>query len=373
MRLFYVNSQIHSYEKLSDFINEFNPEKNDLIFTIKPLYEQFLKSQNLSCDYIFQEMFGEGEPSDLMIGKILADINVNKYRRVIGIGGGTIIDISKLLCLKKIKKTWSVLDMQTNLIKERQLIIIPTTCGTGSEVTNISVVSFESKKTKKGIVSDSLYPDHAVLIPELLKALPYKSFLLSSIDALIHAAESFLAPRSNIYTDMFCLEAIRNILTGYMALLDKGLDYRFEILDQFLTASNLSGIAFNNTGVGAVHALSYPLGSKYHIAHGESNYIFFVKIFKAYNSLNPLGKINILNKFLSNILNINSTNNVYSFLEENIFNKLLLRKNLRDYGVKKEDLKIFTEKVIKEQQRLLSNNYVALSREEIFDVYKSLY
>lgn len=373
MKLFHIKSKIYSFEKLSDFVNEFNPGKDDLIFTIKPIYEQFLSLTDLKCDYIFQETFGEGEPTDLMVDRILSAVNISKFNRIIGIGGGTIIDISKLLCLKNTGKTSDILDRQADLAKERELIIVPTTCGTGSEVTNISVISFEAKKTKKGIVSDSLYPDYAVLIPELLKALPYRSFLFSSIDALIHASESFLSPKANIYTDMFCLEAIKNILTGYLELLSKGAGYRLEILDQFLTASNFSGMAFNNTGVGAVHALSYPLGSEYHIPHGESNYIFFIKIFKTYNSLKPLGKINILNKFISKILNINGRCDVYNFLEEDIFNKLLPVKNLAGYGVKEKDLGMLADKVIKEQQRLLSNNYTALSRKEIFDIYKTLY
>jgi len=373
MRLFYVRSQVHSYQKLPDFAGEFSLGKNDLIFTIKPIYEQFLNLMNLKCDCIFQEMFGEGEPTDVMVDKIKSAAGINRYDRIVGIGGGTIIDISKLLCLRGTKKTLDILKDCTNLVKEKQLIIVPTTCGTGSEVTNISVISFEAKKTKKGIVSDSLYPDHAVLIPELLKALPYRSFLLSSIDALIHASESFLSPRSNAYTDMFCLEAIKAIITGYMALLENGADHRFEILNQFLLASNFSGMAFNNTGVGAVHALSYPLGSAYHIAHGESNYIFFIKIFKTYSSLKPQGKIDVLNKFLSNILGIGSTSDVYSYLEENILNKLLPLKKLAFYGVKKEDLEILADRVIEEQQRLLSNNYTTLSRKEIFDIYKALY
>jgi len=373
MRLFNIKPQIYGYKKLNDFFSDFNVTKKDLVFTIEPLYEQFIRHNHIEADFIFLESFGIGEPTDTMIDSIKDSIDLSRFKRIIGIGGGSVIDIAKLLCLSNNLCISKIAENISDLKKEKELVIIPTTCGTGSEVTNISVVSFEKRGTKKGIVSDTLYADFAVLVPELLEILPYNSFIFSSIDAFIHAAESFLAPKSSIYTDMFCLEAMKDIINGYMLMVNKGKNCRFEVFEKFLFASNFAGIAFNITGVAAVHALSYPFGSKLHVAHGESNYVFFTEVFKTYTDLNPGGKIAELNKYLKSILGIRSPVDAYTYLEENIFSSLFPKKRLADYGVRKKDIKIFTDKVVKEQQRLLANNYLFLSEDNILNIYNSLY
>ncbi len=110
-----------------------------------------------------------------------------------------------------------------------------------------------------GLGTDELFADHAVLIPELVKGLPYRFFVASSIDALIHAIESYVSPKANPYTEVFSVKAMELILKGYMQIIEKGEEYRKEIIEEFVIGSNYAGIAFGNTGVGAVHALSYPL------------------------------------------------------------------------------------------------------------------
>lgn len=161
--------------------------------------------------------------------------------------------------------------------KDRQLIIVPTTCGTGSEMTNLSVINMTNIETKIGLVSDDLHEDYAILIPELLKGLPFEFFLFSSIDAFIHEAGLYVSPGSNKYTELFSIKAIELILDGYQKLIVNGKDYRHIIIHNFLVASNFAGIAFGNTGVGAVHALSYTSGSKYNVLHGESTISFLLR------------------------------------------------------------------------------------------------
>lgn len=111
-----------------------------------------------------------------------------------------------------------------------------------------------------GLADDALLADDAVLIPELIRGLPYKFFVCSSIDALIHAVESYVSPKSNPYTQIFCRAAIESIIDVFKHIAAQGPEYRLERLREMLIASNYAGIAFGNTGVGAVHALSYPLG-----------------------------------------------------------------------------------------------------------------
>ncbi|KXZ40399.1 4-hydroxybutyrate dehydrogenase [Alkalithermobacter thermoalcaliphilus JW-YL-7 = DSM 7308] len=370
MKAIRVRTEIQKFDYLANFTNEFNIGKDDLIFTSKSLYDKYIKELNLESDIVLKDTYGSGEPSDEMIDNILNDIKNKEYSTVVAIGGGSIIDIAKFLVLEGFEKVVDLFERKVSPVKKRKLIAIPTTCGTGSEVTNISIAHITSKDTKMGIAKDELYPDYAVLIPQLLKNLPSKVFASSSIDALIHAVESFLSPKSNEYTELFSINAIKLILQGYIKIIENGFEYKESIIEDFIVGSNYAGIAFDNTGVGAVHALSYPLGGKYHVPHGEANYQFFTSVLRMYFEKNPKGKIVRLNKIFEDILG--KEKNVYDRLEE-VLDNLLKRNRLREYGMKSEDIKVFTDTVINTQQRLLSNNYAYLSKEDIYNIYKDLY
>lgn len=367
-----LQSALHKFNSFKEFSQEFNIGEEDCIFTNEFLYESFMKDISLKADFVFQEKYGMGEPSDEMINAVMSKINEKKYKRIIAVGGGTIIDISKLLALKYVKNCTDLFEKKVPIIKDKKLVIVPTTCGTGSEVTNISIAEIKDKQTKMGLAVDELYPEDAVLIPELVKSLPFNFFATSSVDALIHAIESFVAPKSNEYTELFSSQAIKLIIKGYKQVVEKGEEYRKEIIEDFLVASNYAGIAFGNTGVGAVHALSYPLGGVYHVPHGEANYQFFIEVFKTYNRKKTDGKIVEVNKILADLLEIDRDTNVYEELEK-LLNKLLRKKELKEYGMKEEEIESFADSVIEKQQRLLANNYISLSRDEIRDIYRRLY
>lgn len=371
MKLFYLPTQIDKYSSFSDFSNEFNLGEKDLILTRESVYNPFIKPLNLNCKVILQNKYGSGEPTDQMIDEIIKEVNEIDCNRIIAIGGGTVIDIAKLLIFENVNNTLDLFERKIPFIKNKKLIIIPTTCGTGSEVTNISIAEIKSKQTKMGLADNALFPDNAVIIPKLVKDIPYKYFIFSAIDALIHAVESYVSPKSNSLTESIGLHAIELILKGFIEINKNGQSYYSEIIEDFCLGSNYAGIVFGNTGVGAVHALSYPLGGNYHVPHGESNYQFLIEVFKRYNKLNPNGKIKSLNNFISNIIGCD-TENVYDSLED-ILSKLLNKKPLKEFGMKEEEILIFTESVLEKQQRLLANNYTPFSKEEIFDIYKSLF
>jgi 4-hydroxybutyrate dehydrogenase len=372
MKNFQLTPKIFTFGHFEEFAEEFNIGEGDLILTQEFIYDRFMKELNLKADFIFQERYGAGEPSDEMVNSIMRDLPEKEIRRIIAVGGGTVIDISKLLVFEGVTDVLDLFDRKVPFCRNRGLIIVPTTCGTGSEVTNISILELKSRKTKMGLAADELLPDSAVLIPELMRGLPFKFFVSSSIDALIHAVESYVSPKSNPYTELFAEKAIEMILKNYLKIAEKGEDYRQNLLMDFAIASNYAGIAFGNTGVGAVHAMSYPLGGVYHIPHGEANYQMFTEVFKAYNRKNPDGRIKGVNTILKHILNLSGDQDVYDKLDK-VLNKLLVKKPLREFGMKKEEIESFAENVIQSQQRLLANNYVTLSKEEIMEIYKKLY
>ncbi|MDR0768889.1 MAG: 4-hydroxybutyrate dehydrogenase [Dysgonamonadaceae bacterium] len=371
MQLFKLRTKLHQFNTFGDFAKEFDLGKNDLVITNEFLFEPFIKPLNLPCHFIMQEKYGVGEPSDEMMNRILTDVNHLNYKRIIAIGGGTVIDISKLFVLKNVADVTNAFERKIPIIKDKELVVIPTTCGTGSEVTNISIAEIKSKHTKLGLADDALLADDAVLIPELLKGLPFRFYAASAIDALIHAVESYVSPKASPYSQLFSKEAIGLSLDIFKNIANKGENYRFERLGDMLIASNYAGIAFGNAGVGAVHALSYPLGGAYHVPHGEANYQFFTKVFKVYQQKNPTGSIVALNHLLAEGLNT-STDKVYENLDA-ILAKMLPKKPLKEYGLKNTDIDVFTENVINTQQRLLANNYTPFTKEDIRNIFKELY
>ena len=196
-------------------------------------------------------------------------------------------------------------------------------------------------------------------------------FSSAQIDAFIHAIESYVSPKATLYTQMFSMKAMEMIIEGFRKIAEHGEEYRMNLLDDFLTASNLAGIAFGNAGTGAVHAMSYPLSGVYHVTHGEANYQFLTAVFAKYQELDPNGRIKKLNNFLSNILKCKS-DEVYTKIEK-LLDQIIARKPLHEYGMKEEEIESFAKTVEETQQRLLNQSYVKLTWQQMAEIYKELY
>ncbi|NLK64780.1 MAG: 4-hydroxybutyrate dehydrogenase [Tissierellia bacterium] len=370
MKELVVMPTIYKYLSSKDFAKDFKLGKDDLVIVSEKTYKQYFEHLNLECNVIYKRQYGSGEPSDDMVEAIYKDIK-NDFNRVVAIGGGGVLDIAKLLALKDVTPVTDLFDGKIKVKKEKNLILVPTTCGTGSEVTNISILALKDRGTKKGLASDEMFADSAVLIPELLNDLPFNVFATSSIDALIHAVESNLSPKSSFTTKLFGYKAIEIILEGYKKITAEGIEARIPLLEDFLIASTYAGIAFGNAGCAAVHALSYPLGATYHVPHGESNYLMFTEVMKNYMEIRADGEIAVLNRFIADILNCEI---VYVYEElEKLLNNIIPKKKLREYGMTETKIMEFTESVLANQGRLLANNYVELDKNRIYKIYRELY
>ena len=365
-----VRPEIYKYDSAKEFAEAFRLQKGDLILTNEYIYRPHFGALDLECDVICQENYGAGEPPDEMAEAILKDIK-GEPKRIIAVGGGTVLDLAKLFALKQVSPVLDHYDGKLPIKKNKKLILVPTTCGTGSEVTNIAILALISRGTKKGLAVDEMYADAAVLIPELLSGLPFGVFAASSIDALVHAVESSLSPKATATTRMFGYRAIEMILKGYLEIAEKGPGARLMLLDDFLTASNYAGIAFGNAGCAAVHALSYPLGAVYHVPHGESNYAMFTGVLKNYMELRPEGELLKLNRFIADLIGCRIPD-VYDETEK-LLNVLLPKKPLRAYGMKENEIERFTDSVLENQQRLLVNNFAEFDRDRILKIYRELF
>lgn len=363
MKQISIKPTIYQFKTFKEFLEEFEINENDIVissgFIIKN-YVDIIKAKMFDLDN-----YGEGEPTDLIINKLLADCNKINYKRIVAIGGGTAIDIAKFVALSNgCEDVNEMYDNKDNLVKYHELIAIPTTCGTGSEVTGVAVANRTKINTKQGLASPTLIPEYAVLIPELLKFLPYKVFATSSIDALIHSIESYLCPIATPYTDIFAIESIKLILNAYKKIALNKDSYK-DYAEELLRAANYAGISFGNASCGTIHAMSYAFGGKYHVAHGESNYQFLIPVMNYYKKVNPEGKIKDIENVINDILDGNGFAGLAQLLEN-----ILHHKPMSEYGAVQDDIKEFAESTVNNQQRLLSKGYVEMSLEAVQDLYQ---
>ena len=369
-----VVPKIYYFDTFKEFNEEFKIGKKDLLVTNEWIYTPYVAPLAIDTNIIYQENFGKGEPSDEMIDDMAKEMRKYDFDRIVAFGGGTIVDICKILALDIPERSEDLFTGKVAPKKLKQLIVVPTTCGTGSEVTNVAIAELKQLHVKKGIAVEETYADIAVLVPETLKGLPDFVFATSSIDALIHAAESYLSPKANPFTELYSLAAIEIIMNGYKKILETGkmdAKAREPYLKDFIIASNYAGIAFGNAGCAAVHALSYSIGGAFHVPHGEANYQFFTEVFKMYMKKDPKGKIAKANEIFANILGCDVAN-VYEELEK-FLGQIMVKKPLREYGMTETQIDEFTKSTVDNQQRLLGNNYCGLTDEEIRTIFANLY
>lgn len=371
MKLFQQKTTIQKFDHAEEFVKEYEIGEKDFILASKSIYDTYFKPLSLAGHVEYKSKYGAGEPTDIMIDALLDDFRKTDCERIIAIGGGAVIDMAKILVLDGDYSTKQIFKREVPLKKVRKLIAVPTTCGAGSEVSNVSITELTSIHSKLGLAVDEIYADEAVLIPELLSELPYSFFATSAIDAFIHAIESYVSPKANLYTEMFSMKAMEMIVNGFRLMLEKGEEYRMELLEDFLVASNLAGVAFGNAGTGAVHAMSYPLSGVYHVTHGEANYQFLTAVFAAYQRYKPDGKLRRLNHFLGEILECED-GEVYAEIAK-MLDKIISRKKLREYGMKEEEIVSFAKSVEESQQRLLNQSYVKFDAKQMEEIYRELY
>lgn len=373
MKPFQIIPSITEYDRFASFAAQAGLGKDDLILTNEYIYAPVVEALDLGCQTLFQEQFGAGEPTDTMVNGILDALRGAQYHRIVAIGGGTIIDIAKVLAVAGGQdRVDDLYDRMDRLVKIHPLTVVPTTCGTGSEVTNISIINRTAKGIKQGLVCTAMFADEVALIPEMLISLPYPVYATSSIDAMIHAVESFLSPNACSLSEVFSEKALEQILAAWRRAVAAGDQNAWKTdAATLLRASNWAGIAFGYAGCAAVHALSYPLGGVHHIPHGQANQLMFSSVMRKYQSKKPEGKLQRLQALLASVLDTQPENTLPALYS--LMDAVLERRPLREHGVSREELPGFAENVVKTQQRLLNNNYVELSTAEILEIYQAAF
>ncbi len=317
---------------------------------------------------VFDEV--EPDPSIELVSKAVDLAKREKVDAVIGLGGGSPIDTAKVAAAlvtntKDISAYFGI-----DLLEKEALpiIAIPTTAGTGSEVTPIAILSDEASQLKKGIVSSKIIPRHAILDPTLTVGLPSSVTAASGMDALTHAIEAYTSVNASVYSDALALKAMGLIHNNLKKVFDDGND--MEGREHMLLGSLLAGMAFTHAGVAAVHAFAYPLGGMFHITHGLANTLMLVSIME-FNVLGSEEKYKDIAGALGRTgENINFEMAIEAVRE--LKNSLDMPKNLADVHIPKDSIGSLAEGAMK-VTRLLSNNPRQVTLVDAKKLYESAY
>jgi alcohol dehydrogenase class IV len=206
---------------------------------------------------------------------------------VVGIGGGSVLDLAKLIAafansVQRVEDAFGI-----GLLKDRSchLVCVPTTSGTGSEVSPNAILLDEDEQLKKGVVSKFLVPDAAFIDPQLTVALPATITAYTGLDALTHCIEAYTNKFAHPVIDVYALEGIRLCAKYLLRAINDGTD--LEAREGMSMASMFGGFCLGPVNTAAVHALAYPLGGEFHVPHGLSNAILLPEVFRFNISASP--------------------------------------------------------------------------------------
>jgi len=318
----------------------------------------------------------EADPSLKTLMKCVEVGSEFKATGVIGFGGGSSMDTAKLTALligsgEDIHEAWGVANAKGPRLP---LALYPTTSGTGSEVTPISIITQDDLE-KKGVSSSLILPDLAILDPLLTIGLPPHITAATGVDAMVHAIESYASKsaNNNLISKILAKEALRLLGGSIEIAVSNGND--LEARSNMLLGSMLAGSSFGNSPVAGVHALAYPIGGTYHIPHGLSNAIVLPYVLRfnikdqnaaqLYSEIAPIifpemenstSAQDISTKFIENLSKLSSN--------------LGLEQRLRDVGIPENACESMAKDAMK-QTRLLINNPKEITENDAYDIYKS--
>ncbi len=293
---------------------------------------------------------------------------------VVGIGGGSAMDVAKAIAVLAANNGSAVDYLGLNKVPGPGLptIMVPTTAGTGSEVTFTAVFVRQDLKKKEGMNSPYLYPDLALLDPVLTLTLPPVSTASTGIDALCHAIESFTSVNASPMSEMFSLDAIQLISENLRTCVHDGGN--LEAREKVLLGSLYAGLGLANAGVGAVHSLSYPLGGKYGVSHGLANTVMLPHVMY-FNLPGALEKFTIIAEAMGEIVDDMPLREAAYFAVEavqSLIEDCGIYTTLEDLNIPEEDFPDLA-KVAMTVTRPLENNPRKVTIEDAIEIYGEAY
>lgn len=315
------------------------------------------------------------DPPDHVILAAVEQATSKHIDGVIGYGGGSSMDVAKLIAiLANPQQTQALSDMYGvgNIQGQRlPLIQVPTTAGTGSEVTSVAIVT-TGETTKMGVVSPVLYADIALLDAELTTGLPPAVTAATGIDAMVHAIEAYTSVhKKNLYSDMLAKQALVLLDQNLQTAVHEG--HNLEARQNMLFGAMLAGQAFANSPVAAVHALAYPLGGHYHISHGLSNALVLCEVirFNLSHAARHYAELMLILNPAAQGSDMELANQLIDRLEQHILDSGLPCR-LNQLNIPEQDLEMLARDAML-QTRLLVNNPRELNHADALAIYQAVY
>ncbi|GIN92381.1 alcohol dehydrogenase [Siminovitchia terrae] len=351
--------------------------KKPLIITDKILVKvgTVAKVTDLLEEFTFGIFDGVLPEPEFSIAEDCSEVFIKgEHDGVIAIGGGSAIDIAKAVSVFSAYEGSGEELVGTDLVPDKgaPIIAIPTTAGTGSEVTNISILSDKKAQLKKGVVSDFLLPDVAIVSPEMTISMPPSVTAASGIDALVHAIEAYISINRSPITDALALHAMKLIAVHLPKAYTNPNNIHSR--EMMATASLMAGMAFGNAGVGAVHALAYPLGGRYSIAHGISNALLLPYVME-WNKISCLERFRDIAEALGiqtgHLSDMEAADQAVNRMRE-LCKSVRIPDGLRSFDIPEDALEEMAEDA-SQIDRLLKNNPRVLTKQDIFEIYQEAY
>ncbi len=317
----------------------------------------------------------QADPPEKVVLEAAATARAANVDGVLGLGGGSSMDVAKLVAaLSASEQPLSQMYGIGNISGARlPLIQVPTTAGTGSEVTPIAIIT-TGETTKTGVVSKQLLPDYAVLDAELTLGLPPAITAATGVDAMVHAIEAYTSRhKKNAYSDMLAQQALRLLSANVREVVHNGEN--LETRASMLLGSLMAGQAFANAPVAAVHALAYPLGGHFHIPHGLSNSLVLPHVLR-YNAPDAGDYYAQLLPCIAieGTTGGSTTAKTQRFIDEinTLIKDVELPQTLREMKITEADLTMLAEDAML-QQRLLVNNPRDVAYEDALAMYQAAF
>lgn len=374
-----IISGLGSIQELSTILTTKNCKKillvTDADMIQHQLHRPILKIiEQLKLDYVIYSDV-QADPAEQIILNAVDLAKREQVDSVIGFGGGSSMDVAKVIAILAEPQQQQIIQELYGVNNAKAprlpLVLIPTTAGTGSEVTPISIVT-TGETTKTGIVAPILYADAAILDANFTVGLPAHITAATGIDAMVHAIEAYTSKiKKNFYADMLAKQALKLLNKNLPLVLKDGAN--LEARQNMLLGSMLAGQAFANAPVGAVHALAYPLGGHFHLSHGHTNALVLVEVLK-FNASHAKQLYAQLMQWLDPYSK-GSTDGLCDLFIDHMQRHLdesSLTLKLSQLNVPENMLQRLAEDAML-QTRLLQNNPREMSKQDALEIYQAIY
>ena len=308
------------------------------------------------------------EPTYSDLDVVLATCNDFTPDCIVGVGGGTVMDLAKIAAVLTDKNTRVEDILGSGKVEQRSigLYLVPTTSGTGSEATIRAIISDPHTGDKKAVESSALMADAVFLDPQLTFTVPSDVTASTGMDALVHCIEAFINRHSHPLIDMYALKGVDLISHNLAAAVATGR--QLGPREALMLGSFYGGLCLGPVNTAAIHALAYPLGGKFHVPHGAANALLLPYVMD-FNMPACEEKMAKLAKILRESPSCNDTGTVAEYIQ-NLCNTCGIRTRMSDFGIAQTDIPQLAESAMR-ITRLLKNNPRTVTYDDALNIYEA--